>query len=74
MADKITMDKNSTTFQIYKFITEKRSDAINHAKRLNQLHERNHVELLSTDSNPSTQVFKLVEYILETIRKNQANQ
>ncbi|HHE36717.1 MAG TPA: hypothetical protein ENL16_02785 [Candidatus Woesearchaeota archaeon] len=25
MADKITMDKNSTTFQIYKFITEKRA-------------------------------------------------
>jgi len=54
-------------------LLEKRQDAINHAKRLNQLHERNHVELLSTNSNPSTQVFKLVEYILETIRRNQAN-
>lgn len=54
-------------------LLEKRQDAINHAKRLNQLHERNHVELLSTNSNPSTQVFKLVEYILETIRRNQSN-
>ena len=25
MADRITMDKSSTTFQIYKFITEKRA-------------------------------------------------
>lgn len=54
-------------------LLEKRQDAINNAKRLNQLHERNNVELLSTNSNPSTQVFRLVEYILETIAKNKTN-
>lgn len=48
----------------------KRNDAIKYAKKLNKIHDDANTELLSTDSNPSTQVFQLVEYILETIAKN----
>lgn len=51
----------------------KRPDAIKFAKRLNQKHENEGTELLSTNSNPSTQVFRLVEYIMETIAKNKSS-
>lgn len=51
-------------------ILAKRTDAIKFAKRLNKKHEDEGTDLLSTNSNPSTQVFKLVEYIMETIAKN----
>ncbi len=46
-------------------IVDKRDKAISRAKKLNDIHkdERNN-ELYSPESNPSTQVFKLVEYIL----------
>ncbi len=50
---------------IFYEIEDKRDRAISYAKKLNEIHqdERNN-ELYSPDSNPSTQVFKLVEYIL----------
>ena len=48
----------------------KRDDAIKYAKKLNKTHEDANTELLSVESNPSTQVFQLVEYMLETIAKN----
>ncbi len=44
--------------------------AITNAQRLNNLHEMDRTELLSTKSNPSSQVFKLVEFIQEVIEKN----
>lgn len=50
---------------IFSEIVDKRQDAISHAKKLNKIHQdqRNN-DLYSPESNPSTQVFKLVEYIL----------
>lgn len=50
---------------IFYEIVDKRDTAISHAKKLNDIHrsQRNN-ELYSPESNPSTQVFKLVEYIL----------
>jgi hypothetical protein len=39
--------------------------AISRSKNLNKMHTRYGVELLSIDSCPSTQVFEVVEYILE---------
>ncbi len=47
----------------------KRDEAIKNAKKLNQKHEKAKIKLLSTKSNPSTQVFQLVEYILKVIRQ-----
>jgi hypothetical protein len=38
-------------------------EAIKNAKRLNDLHKNTHVNLYSTASNPSTQVFKIIEEI-----------
>jgi len=51
---------------IFYEIVDKRDTAVSHSKKLNEIHqeERNN-ELYSPDSNPSTQVFKLVEYILD---------
>lgn len=55
--------KNEDIF--YK-IVDKRDTAISHAKKLNEIHKKNrNNDLYSPDSNPSTQVFKLVEYILD---------
>ena len=60
-------DKVKDYFDI---LLSKRSIAIKYAKKLNQNHEATKTELLSMKSNPSTQVFKLVEYILEIIKQN----
>ncbi|MFP3872069.1 MAG: RloB family protein [Candidatus Aenigmatarchaeota archaeon] len=50
---------------IFYEIVDKRDEAISHAKKLNEIHsERRNNELYSPESNPSTQVFKLIEYIL----------
>jgi len=45
-------------------IVDNRKNAISHAKKLNEIHQKRNNELYSPESNPSTQVFKLVEYIL----------
>lgn len=57
----------------YSELLAKRSDAIKLSKKLNKKHADEGTELLSINSNPSTQVFKLVEYIMETIAKNKAS-
>ena len=54
---------------IFDRIKEKRNRAISNARKLNRAHEKNKTELLSTKSNPSTQVFKLVEFILSSTKK-----
>jgi len=46
-------------------IIDMREDAISHAKKLNEVHRERDNELYSPDSNPSSQVFKLVEFILD---------
>ncbi len=40
------------------------SRAIENAQKLNSFHEKNLTPLFSTESNPSTQVFKLVQHII----------
>lgn len=60
-------DKNSNIFPILK---DKIRAAMTNAESLNQGHQRNGVLLLSVDSNPSTQVFKLVKNIQDLIKKN----
>ena len=47
-----------------------RQKAILRAKKLNQMHKQNNVDLLS---NPSTQIFHLVEHIVKTISRNRTN-
>ena len=49
------------------------SNAISRAKKLNDTHQKKRTELISRDSNPSTQVFKLVEFIQQLIEKNKKN-
>lgn len=48
----------------------KTSTAIKNAKRLNSFCDKEGIDLYCRKSNPSTQVFRLVEFIEETINKN----
>lgn len=50
-------------------LAEKTPIAITNAKRLNQIHYKNKVSLIGRESNPSTQVFKLVEFIEQLSKK-----
>lgn len=54
-------DKSTDYFELLEL---KRESAISRAKRLNGMHEQNGTDLKSIDSNPSTQVFKIVEELL----------
>ncbi len=54
-------DKSKDYFEL---LENKRESAISRAKRLNEMHEENMTDLKSIDSNPSTQVFKIVEELL----------
>lgn len=54
-------DKSKDYFEL---LESKRISAISRAKRLNQMHEKNGVDLKSINSNPSTQVFKIIEELL----------
>lgn len=58
------------TKDCFNLILSKRDAAIKNAKRLEEKHEAASIALLSLKSNPSTQVFKLVKYILEVIQQN----
>lgn len=57
-------DKKDNVFDI---ILDNRSDAISRSKGLNEMHVNNNIELVSIRSNPSTQVFQIIEYILSII-------
>lgn len=52
------------TADVYDLLIGRRGEAVCRAKRLNEVHRARSVELLGTRSNPSTQVFVLVEEIL----------
>lgn len=53
---------------IYELLLSKRSIAIDNAKKLNGLHEKDGIKLMiSVESNPSTQVYSIVEEILKNI-------
>lgn len=62
-------DKTKDYFDI---LLSKRDAAIRHSKTLKQKHDAEGIDLLRFHSNPSTQVFQLVEYILKIIRQNKA--
>ena len=47
----------------YTILSKNTQKAISNAKKLNETHEKNQIDLITTKSNPSTQVFKLIESI-----------
>ena len=54
---------------IFDRIKEKRNKAMSNAEKLNRRHVKKGAELLSTKNNPSTQIFKLVKFILSAKKK-----
>lgn len=57
---------------VYDLLKEMMPTAITNAINLNKLHEKDRTLLFSRESNPSTQVFLLVESIHELIKNNLA--
>jgi len=51
----------------YTILSKNTQKAISNAKKLNKTHEKNQIDLITTKSNPSTQVFKLIESINKKI-------
>ena len=51
-------------------LKDKLSTAIDNAKKLSKVHEKDSTSLISRESNPSTQVFKLIEFIHELVEEN----
>ena len=58
---------------VYGFLKDKLETAIERAKSLNALHEENGIDHYTRESNPSSQVFRLIEFIRETTEKNSRN-
>ena len=56
--------KYEKNLDIYDLLFKKRPTAIDNAKKLNKLHEEAGTKLISVESNPSTQVYSIVEEIL----------
>jgi len=50
---------------VYDLLTDKRTNAIENAKKLIDLHNKNGIDLFSVESNPSTQVYLIAEEILK---------
>jgi hypothetical protein len=50
---------------IFNMLLDKRPKAIENAKKLNKIHRKNGIELISVESNPSTQVYSVIEEILK---------
>ena len=50
---------------IFDLLSDRRSEAIANSKKLNKNHMKNKMDLLSVESNPSTQVYTLVEDLLK---------
>ena len=71
---KIHLPNYSKTESFDKLKRRNRQKAILRAKKLNQMHKQNNVELLSRKSNPSTQVFEVVEYLDKIISENRKKQ
>ncbi|ODS35603.1 MAG: hypothetical protein A7316_03540 [Candidatus Altiarchaeales archaeon WOR_SM1_86-2] len=59
-------DKNYP--EIYSMLKDKLPTAIENAKKLDRIHEKNNIKLISVESTPSSQVFKLIESIQELKR------
>jgi hypothetical protein len=60
--------KYEKKMNVFPILKPKLQNAIEHAKFLNKQHEKNKIKLFSKESNPSSQVFKLIEYI-ESIKQ-----
>ena len=63
----------SKTKDYFDILKDRRLTAINNAKRLNVMPKGKILELPLNKTNPSTQVFHLVEHILKTISANKRN-
>ena len=57
--------KYEKNFDVYDLLLNNRSIAIDNAKKLNILHEKDGIKLISVESNPSTQVYSIAEEILK---------
>ena len=57
--------KYDKTLDVYDLLLNNRSIAIDNAKKLNGLHKKGEIKLISVESNPSTQVYRIVEEILK---------
>ena len=55
---------------VYPILKDKQTDAILNARKLNKIHEKQNIDLFIRESNPSTQVFELVEFIQQLIENN----
>jgi hypothetical protein len=56
----------SKSTDVFNDLLNKRSKAINTAEKLNEFHKKNNIKLISVESNPSTQVYRIVEEILKS--------
>lgn len=59
--------KYKKNIDYYDLLLSKRSIAIDNAKKLKRLHEKDGIELISVESNPSTQVYSIAEELLKII-------
>lgn len=57
-------EKNNDFFDM---LLDNRPQAIENAKKLNKMHINNRIELISVESNPSTQVYSVIEEIIKII-------
>ena len=57
--------KYEKNMNVYDLLLDKRPQAIINAKKLIKMHEKHGIEQISVESNPSTQVYSIVEEILK---------
>ena len=57
--------KYKKNMDVYDLLINERPEAIINAKKLIKIHERNEIKQISVESNPSTQIYNLVEEILK---------
>ncbi|RZB29071.1 MAG: hypothetical protein AEth_01675 [Candidatus Argoarchaeum ethanivorans] len=57
--------KYKKNMNVYDLLINERPEAIINAKKLIKIHERNEIKQISVESNPSTQIYNLVEEILK---------
>lgn len=68
---KSWIPKYSKSENYFEKLKSKRENAISNAKKLNAYHEKKGTDLKSIDSNPSTQVFKIVEELLSSTQHSE---
>lgn len=63
---KVYIKNYDKSEDVYDLVKKERPVAIENAKNLNKKHNKSGTELISIESNPSTQIFAIVEEILNT--------